>query len=393
MQGHWSSLARLKAPKDIKVNFDEAYGTAVNAKLPAAELSRICLEYATFADRQQSTMASSPEYERLKRIPAPDPVPMSASTTQRSTKSKSSRNTQVSSEDDAQNALFDFEAEQKTYIRTALRMFATSLQYSDNHDDALTRLVSLWLQCADDEVIQNAISGPLSRVPSFKFISLAPQLAARLDSPATPTTFSASVNTLITRVCLEHPFHALYQVITFAHGTEASAANRMKSSETSDGRQTAAIEIIQSIGAHSSRPRSIAAVRDMQRFVEAAIPWAYQKEKKDEKEARQTSYTLLPDQTLAKLINLTIPIPTIIPPISKEQDYAAVPRLARYRSKYSLLGGIHKPKKMAVYDSNGNQYFQIVRHRWNILITRMLTGSSRPTTKFVRTPSCSRSST
>ncbi len=69
---------------------------------------------------------------------------------------------------------------------------------------------------------------------------------------------------------------------------------------------------------------------------------------------------LTANASLKKLENLSIPVPTRPPPVSIEGKYERIATLARYRVTYALLGGISRPKKMQVVDSNGVTYKEIV---------------------------------
>ena len=326
-----------------------------------------------FADHHQGALGKSPELERLytyvgrkeaelERSPAPSAMPKK--------KTGSSRNTATQAEhelEEDRRAIAELVRQQTSYVKMALRMYAGALMLSNEYDDSTTRLCSLWLQHDDSEEINKAFAGALDRVPSHKFIFLGPQLAAKLDRPKTPTAFNTALNSLVLRISRQHPYHILYQIITLASGMSLPSTSRRMSDSGAEGRGPAALGILATLAADNGNSVARDAASQMNRFAEASISWCHYKEPNRDAGSFSGRDIKLPSNCkLGTLQGLKIPIATLPPPIDLVYKYASVPTLHRYRSKYSVLGGLHKPKKMEVVDSQGKIYSQLVsavRHR------------------------------
>jgi ataxia telangiectasia mutated family protein len=223
-------------------------------------------------------------------------------------------------EDD--KAINEAEEEIRKYLQVALRMYATAIALSDEYDDSVTRMCSLWLEHASPKDVSNkrdvwnageiswAFYGPLRRVPSHKFVFLGPQLAARLSRPPDlnenvhvddnrnisakdlssqidglksdtgKRDFRVALYNLILRLALEHPFHILYQIIPLAHGylhggsvptagstplsslsssrSKGRASTQQQQQATDDGRGPAAAEILMKLQSDDNKGRLVA---------------------------------------------------------------------------------------------------------------------------------------
>lgn len=371
-QAHWTSVAKMRAPQEIRGFFDKAYNLIRSSKLDRVEQARICHEYAIFADGHYQSLSKSPELERLRatrdRTLAVLENIESASKASKS-KSASARTDQSRHQDvlEDDKALKDLENELTTYARTAMKMFAISLTASDEFDDSITRLCSLWLEHDSSEEVNRSFSGPLQAIPSHKFIFLGPQLAARLYKPKQPVQFNTSLNSLMLRMARDHPFHILYQIITVAHGADkpsasssSSKARRASDIPMEEGRMPAALEILDRLRGDNDRPLARDAANQMSRFTASAVPWCHYQEK--EKKSQRGEQPQIPSGTpLLGFTNVKIPPPSVIPPVDLTKRYDQVATIQRYRTHYRILGGIHRPKRMTCIDSSGREHYELVR--------------------------------
>ncbi|RXK38992.1 hypothetical protein M231_03722 [Tremella mesenterica] len=366
---HWSSVAQMKPAQDVKALFEEACTLATRHHLDEKETARLSHEYACFAHRQYISHHTSSELERLRIYAKTNPsVAELSATLAKSSKGKHSSSSALEArikeaqEDEA--ALEALQAEIRTYVKTALRMFASALTNSNEFDDSMTRLCSLWLEHDGDEEVNKTFAFSLNRIPSHKFIFLGPQLSARLNRPKSPTIFNNSLNSLVTRIAMEHPFHILYQIITLANGVKPSKSGPRQSDIGAEGRGPAAVQVLQQISATddtTTHPLAKMASVQMKVFADAAVPWCLYKEPADVKSTKEGEYGLPQGCPLDGLVKVNIPIPTIVPVVDQTGKYGDVPTLIRYRKRYRLLGGIHRPKRMTCLDSSGKQHYQLFK--------------------------------
>jgi len=247
------------------------------------------------------------------------------------------------------------------FVKTALRMYAAAFMLSDEHDDSTTRLCSLWLQHDTNEDINKGVVGALDRVPPHKFIFLGPQLAARLDRPKKPTAFNTALNGLMLRMSRQHPYHILFQIITLASGMTLPSTSRRLSDSGAEGRGPAAAGILATLAADNGNPLARTATKQMKLFAEAATTWSLHKEPNREEAGWSDRNVNLPSGCpVASLQGMSIPVATAPPPVDIVTKYAGIPTLVRYKSRYSVLGGLHRPKKMYAVDSLQKVHSQLV---------------------------------
>ena len=345
--------------------FEEAVRLSQAHRLSTMEQSRVCHDYAVFADQHQAALYRSPDLERLNtyrdrktaelRIATPPP------TSKRMTKS-SARNDltlhlerEIKEDEDAINRVL---GEASSYAKTALKMYATALALSDEHDDSTTRMCALWLNHDKDEALNSSFERYLAKVPSHKFIFLSPQLAARLDKPKELSSFNGALNGLVLRICQQHPYHILYQVITLAEGVMGAPR---KNDEGTDGRASAAAAILSTIAADSKTPLAQNASADMRKLATAAVKWCLSRSKEEESVSLGRSIAVPTECPLRTLPKLSIPVASVPPPVDPLCQYRDMPTIARYRSSYAVLGGLHRPKKMSVYDTNARVYKELFK--------------------------------
>ena len=372
LQAKWTSIAKCRTPEQIRAVFEDARRLSEVHKVSAIEQAQLCHDFATFADSHQQALSRSPELEELSmyidRKGTELQSTASATVTSKRASSKSAASKshavdrieqEIKEDEDALKELLDARS---LYVKTALQMYAKSLKLSNNHDDATTRMISLWLEHDTDEDINHAFSDPLKQVPSHKFIFLGPQLAARLDRPRVVLAFNGVLNGLMLRLSKEHPYHILYQVITLADGFNPppAAKSRRVSDSGAEGRAPAAAAILADLNAG---PPSLAktAAREMKAVSDGSVQWCLVRTKEEEKASIGRPLPVPADFPLKSLTNLNIPVPTAPPPIDPSTKYQGIPTMARFRSSYSVLGGLHRPKKMQVYDSDQKIHRQLFK--------------------------------
>ena len=367
LQAHWTSVAKMRAPQEIKSTFDRAYNMTKASKLGPAEQARVCHEYALFADNHLQALSKSPELDRLRqnRERAHSELEHIETLSKWSKSKTASARTDESRRQDFledERALQDLENELTVFAKTAMKMYASSLINSDEFDDSVTRLCSMWLEHDESDEVNRTFSGPVQAIPSYKFIFLGPQLAARLYKPKHATHFNSSLNGLLLRMARDHPFHVLYQVITVAQGADGpqekstSKSRRTSEAASNNGRIPAAQELLSIL--HSDKDRVLAreAVDRMMQFTNAAVPWC-----RHETDKKAKSDFIMPKGTpLMAISNLKIPPPSVVPPVDQTKKYEHIATISRYRSHFKVLGGIHRPKRMTCVDSRGREHFELV---------------------------------
>ena len=95
-------------------------------------------------------------------------------------------------------------------LRQSLENYLLSLTASDGHNNDALRFTALWLEHSEEDIAMDSVSKYLNNVPSRKFASLMNQLTSRLLENG--DRFQQTLFALILRICVEHPYHGMYQI-------------------------------------------------------------------------------------------------------------------------------------------------------------------------------------
>lgn len=395
-KAHWYWLAKLKSAEEIRSTARRAMDLATTARATMEEQAQMAHDFAVFTDRYYSVLAKSPELERLKSYVDRRQGEYKALEQSMYSTPPGSRRGTVQPPTDAikpdklleeeSQAKAEMEAELLRYLVYALQCYAVALSYSDKFDDSVTRLCSLWLEHDKDEEANEKFAPRLKAVPTHKFLFHSPQLSAKLFRPAHPTQFNSLLNNLVLRIAQDHPYHILYQIITLsANAAPPSRSSRAKSAPppSSDGRGSAAADILAAIKADKGRPVARAAVSAMNSFASAAVQWCYTEHKTSSGDRPKPGMQISAPESspLMQCRGLKIPVPTVPPPVDLTLQYEGIITIDRYRRTFQLAGGLHRPSIMTCIDSLGQAHVQLVSVGQGLA----LTSSSRERTMCAKT--------
>lgn len=338
--------------------------------------------FAAFADQEYARLVQLTELEQRhlvqQRLASDKAEEDSApAALRKGSAATSSRRTQATgtAQVDAHAVHKEFEAIKRQYLQQAIIMYARSMKWSTKYDDSVHRMCALWLESSTDNALNTAVGHSISQVHSYKFAFLASQLTARLDEDDGKTKFQPNLNALLEKLCEEHPFHVMYQVITLARPVQSSAkthssARGGKTPRGVNGREVAASNLLDKIRA---LPRRTAQISDMELFVNASIQWCDFKQEK----GKTREFQLPPNAALAKIQDLRIPVTTQDLPFDMSGDYkpsdqSEVAFVQSYERSYTLAGGIHVPKIMKCLGHDGRRFRQLVSRRMPVSGNRLI---------------------
>ncbi|KPJ15116.1 Serine/threonine-protein kinase ATM [Papilio machaon] len=101
-------------------------------------------------------------------------------------------------------------AEKKSFLNLALRYYMLSLKHCEDNNLSIFRVISLWFDNPDFEFSDSSASSfrdLLNAIPSWKFITVLPQLAPRLTTDR--SSFAKYLKEVLARCAIEHPHHTL----------------------------------------------------------------------------------------------------------------------------------------------------------------------------------------
>ncbi|GAA5821356.1 hypothetical protein JCM3770_006348 [Rhodotorula araucariae] len=378
--GEWTAEARLRNPLEILTDcFDPAI-RALQRDAPADERARVYHSFASFADAQFEDLSRlaierrkrSEAYEKRKEYEFTAMSRQLQSGSLGSEPMKTSRRQAEQHIADDRRQVEEAEATARNMLWQSLENYARALGTADDFDDKVFRFCALWLGCAEDNDLHTKLKPLLSAIPAFKFVFLAYQLSARLTKAAVSVPSASNVRKLVLRLCLEHPFHALYPVQALRDPSATKSSRRSSASRessvgvtTNNSRAQAATDIVEKTKRTDSlRPRVEAVEIACEAYAEwASFPLKGHSAYVDSRGGlRKGALPILRSmRILTKVRNLPIPVTTFHLPVSPTGKYDDYPTLQRYEEHFDTAGGIHVPKIVVCLDSTGQRYKQLLK--------------------------------
>lgn len=383
----------------MKGYFQPAWQTVVKQQSTVEEQAKVAHDYAVFADQQYRSIASSGDMRKLEafvrdrteEIALADAelahlrprhkahqLDQAGEERYRSLANQRSSAMKILGFDKTQ--LVQHRTSQRLFRSHAVAMYASALTTVDRYDDDITRLTSLWFEHADNEEFNRQHHEDLLGIPSRKFLSLTHQISSRLtkssgsarstpaaSSSSTPSfeAFNTNVRTVMTSMCRDHPFHALYSIYALRKGakdelrsvggSQSRGASQLAGS-AQQLRGAAAEEIMATL---RTDPVLRQRIEDWESVCNAGVEWAeYPLTRSDvsKTDKRLPSKTLL----IGKLKDVPVPVFTRPLPIDPTCQYSSFVSIAKFGSTYKTAGGIHVPKIIDCIGSDGKHYPQLV---------------------------------
>ncbi|NXH12272.1 ATM kinase, partial [Bucco capensis] len=269
-------------------------------------------------------------------------------------------------------ALHALTEDRRRFLCKAVENYISCLLSGEEHDLWIFRLCSLWLEnCAVDRV-NEMMKKNAEKIPSYKFLPLMYQLAARMGTKMLGGLgFHGVLNNLISRISLDHPHHTLFIILALANAnkdellTKPDAIRRNKLiknapkeiSQLDVDRMEAAGNIISMV-----RKRRARMVRDLEALCDAyitlanmdATPWKSQRK----------GISIPADQPIIKLKNLEdVVVPTMEIKVDPTGDYEDLVTIKSFKAEFRLAGGLNLPKIIDCVGSDGKERRQLVKGR------------------------------
>ena len=398
----WRATSRSQHPREIDRSlFEPALKLLATSSPPEVakndvasdELSEVAYRWARFAEEQHrgSDMAEITRlrlyiHSRAEEIAQNQRAyDKTASKTEKGNLLRFQRQAEKILRQD-QTRLTELEASRTHFLRRSVAMYARALSSSDSHDDAVARLVSLWLEDAEDAELNRLLSGCLASIPSRKFVALMHQLSARLtevaDQGDAMAPFQTNLTQLLLRMCQDHPFHCLYAIFALIKtGADAKAATQRSSSRNSLAPSDSAVvssspQILRSSAAekiwNQIKRRSPFAkrIKTFEELCLAYVEWAEFDLASRPDRYFQSSGVIkkgalrMPpsgELRLARMRNLDIPVATARLEIDPTCKYETFVSIHRYSETFTTAGGIHLPKISECVGSDGKRYKQLFK--------------------------------
>lgn len=241
---------------------------------------------------------------------------------------------------------------QMTFGSKSTIFYLNALIAGDEDNESVDRFISLFLELSMYEPLQTTLKEPLLKLPSYKSLSWAAQLMARLSNDK--TDFQASVQLLIFNICHDHPFHSLYLLFSLLQHREVA----QETSNTPMLLRVAAAEKVRRNLVTASKSFSEKILQPVEKLCEESVALAKIKSSKgksiDLKKLEMGRFWLeeLPH----------IPPPILDLPVLRS-GYDNAPRMFSADSKVSIAtSGLSLPKIIQLNLSDGSQRKMLLKH-------------------------------
>ncbi|THC96798.1 hypothetical protein EYZ11_003723 [Aspergillus tanneri] len=355
--GHHVAEARLEMPEAI---IQEYLVPAVKELKSRAggEAGRVYHGFAMFCDQQLQNPDGLEDFRRLeqirnrkeKEVQALEDMMKAAEGKERDTlRFHRSKTKQWFDLDDREYQRL--RRSREAFLQQCLENYLLCLRESETYNDDALRFCALWLATLDSDIANAAVSKYLDQVPSRKFARLMNQLSSRLLD--VPDEFQKILFSLIFRICVEHPFHGMYQMF-------ASSKSKGGKDKSAQSRNRAALKLVEFLRNDERIGPTWVAVHNANiSYVRFAV------DRLDErlKSGAKVLLKKLPSgQRLEQdAVSQRLPPPTMSIDIRIDCDYSDVPKLVRYNPEFTVASGVSAPKIITAYASNGQRYKQLFK--------------------------------
>ncbi|GAA6044295.1 hypothetical protein JCM8097_008685, partial [Rhodosporidiobolus ruineniae] len=380
--GEWHAEARVYNAQQILEEHYEPAIRALDRKASPAERAHVYNSFAQFADAQFGELEKVLEERRQRTQRYEQRKEYEFAEIERQLHSGSGDSTKLTkSRDDAgkylaedRRQLQETEKTTQTMLQRSVENYAKALATSDDYDDKVFRLCALWLARPDNDTLHQNLKELLDKIPSHKFVFLAYQLSARLTKSSQTTPSAANITRLVTRLCIEHPFHALYPVNALRDLPPQMSSSRRSSTSRGGGegsknsRAQAASDVMEKV--KRKDPILKARVEAVEQLLEAYAQWAEFNIKRHQDfldtrgHIKKTPLPIPASQALVRKVkDLPVPVTTFDLPVDKTGRYEpdSFPHIVQYGPDFGLAGGVNLPKIVICYGSDGKEYKQLLK--------------------------------
>ncbi|KAM5227129.1 serine-protein kinase ATM isoform 3-T8 [Hipposideros larvatus] len=269
-------------------------------------------------------------------------------------------------------ALQALKEDRKRFLCKAVENYINCLLSGEGHDTWIFRLCSLWLENSGVPEVNGMMKRDGMKIPSYKFLPLMYQLAARMGTKMMGGLgFHEVLNNLISRISTEHPHHTLFIILALANAnkdeflTKPEAARRSRitknapkqNSQLDEDRTEAANKIIHTI--KSRRPQM---VRNVEALCDAYIIFA--NFDANQWKTLRKGINIPADQPITKLKNLEdVVVPTMEIKVDPTGEYGNLVTIQSFQAEFRLAGGVNLPKIIDCLGSDGKERRQLVKGR------------------------------
>ncbi|KAK5652501.1 hypothetical protein OQA88_10406 [Cercophora sp. LCS_1] len=358
--GHQISVARLESPDSIQKKYLEPALKELRGRNEGVDSGRVFHQFAMFCDSQLQNPDNLEDLARLQHLKKGK----SEEVHQLKALMASSRDSQQKHRyashlakakqwlDLDEQELRRMEQTRAEFVRLCLENYMLSLAASDEHNNDSLRFTALWLERSEEDSTNETVKKHISKVPTRKLAPLMNQLSSRLQDHG--NAFQKTLIEVIFRICVEHPYHGMYQIWSGAR----SRVN--KDDEVAVSRQRATDRISKALVKSEKVSTVWPAIDQTNRAYHALAV------DRDPNKYKQGARMAMKDVSAAYSLQSTvskykIPPPTMQIGLSATLDYSNVPLIQKFEPEMTIAGGVSAPKIITAVGTDGKRYKQLVK--------------------------------
>ncbi|XP_043928554.1 serine-protein kinase ATM isoform X2 [Protopterus annectens] len=271
-----------------------------------------------------------------------------------------------------ERALHALLEDRKRFLCKAVENYISCLESGEDHDIWIFRLCSLWLDNSVVPEVNEMMKCGAKKIPSYKFLPLMYQLAARMGTKMPGgKIFHEVLNHLISQTSLNHPHHTMFIILALANANKddtlglPEVLKRSKLSKNAprelsqldEERMDVARSIVENI--KKCRPQM---VQDIERLCDAYIILANMDA--NQWKAQRKGIKIPADQPITRIVDLDdVVIPTMEIKVDPSGKYENLVTISRFKPEFRLAGGVNLPKIIDCVGSDGKERRQLVKGR------------------------------
>ncbi|XP_062844079.1 serine-protein kinase ATM [Trichomycterus rosablanca] len=375
--GSWLAETCLESPAVILENYLEravevivGHGEASDIKLQSQK-TQAFLSLARFSDAQYQSIENymrSSEFENKQALLEKAREEVELMRERKVSNNRYTVKVQRELELDVR-ALDNLKTDRKRFLLKAIENYTHCLALGEEHDTWVFRLASLWLENADVKNVNDMMKDGVKKIPSYKFLPLMYQLAARMGTRVSnPVTsedvgFHNVLNELICRSSMDHPHHTLFIIFALVNANKDENFSRSRLSKTGV-RQPSPLDLDRADVAQKIldviRKQRAELIQGMERLCNAYITLAYMDASRHKTEKK--AIPIPADQPIMEIKDMNdVTIPTMEIKVDPSGKYEDVITISSFKPHFHLAGGVNLPKIIDCVCSDGKSRRQLVK--------------------------------
>ncbi|XP_060928737.1 serine-protein kinase ATM isoform X1 [Limanda limanda] len=374
--GNWLAETCLESPGVILENYLERAVKVIEGESGVqdsrlqSQRTEAFLSLARFSDAQYQSIdkyMTSSEFENKQALMEKAKQEVDLMKEQKVTSNRYTIKVQRETELDVK-ALSNLKADRQRFLCKAVENYIQCLKQGEEHDTWVFRLASLWLENDDVSDVNDMMKEGVKQIPSYKFLPLMYQLAARMGTKVATsitedTGFHDVLTDLICRASLEHPHHTLFIIFALVNANKDENFSRPRQSRNAP-RQTPPLDVERSNVAlmiiNTIRKKRGKMIRGIERLCDAYITLAYMDASKHKTEKK--AIPIPADQPIMQIKDLDeVVIPTMEIKVDPTGCYDNLVTIRSFTPHYNLAGGVNLPKIIDCVGSDGKSRRQLVK--------------------------------